>query len=312
LSGNYETIISASERVAWRIEDILPPNQSLDFTMRFLPESLVRAHEASFLSSGEKLKLNQVRGNSYAHLFQFVEEYIVATCVQHVDAEIFGDETTLRAMLRFAEEEVKHQLLFKRFLRLFAEGFGSPCEGIPSQEAVAGVILSKTPMAVLLITLHLELMTQQHYTECVRDSEDNLDPTFKKMLKSHWAEESQHAKIDAMTLRKLASTSTPEIRAQAAHDYLDLIDALSGLLGQQAELDTKNLERAIQKELPAASRATLFESQKRAYLQTFVAWGMASPLFVSTVAELFPEDAGRITQKAAEVARACVPVGAAS
>src|SRR4051812_42451192 len=118
MTADYEKIISASERVSWTIDDIIAQDQKLDFSKRFLPETLVRAEESNFLTAEEKLKLNQIRGNAYAHLFQFVEEYIVATCVQHVDAEVFGNETNLRAMLRFAEEEVKHQLLFKRFLKV--------------------------------------------------------------------------------------------------------------------------------------------------------------------------------------------------
>jgi hypothetical protein len=309
VNTDVDKIISASERVAWRIEDVIPASNPLDFTKRFLPEALVRANDLAFLSADEKLKLNQIRGNAYVHLFQFVEEYIVATCVQHAEAKVFGDEADLRAMLRFAEEEVKHQLMFKRFLSLFAQGFGSPCEGIPSQVEVAGVILSKAPMAVQLVTLHLELMTQQHFTQCVRDSDDNLDPTFKAMLKNHWAEESQHARMDVLNLRSLVSSSTPEMRHQAVRDYLDLVDALCGLLGQQAELDIKSLERAVQKQYPPSHRSALLESQKRAYIQTFVVWGITNPGFVETVAELFPEGAAEITAKAKEVSRAAVPVG---
>lgn len=299
--SSYESIISASERVAWTIDEVIPRDGSLDFSKRFLPDALVRSEALSFLTPTEHLKLNQVRGNSYAHLFQFVEEYIVATCVRHVEAEVFGDEMNLRAMLRFAEEEVKHQMLFKRFLQVFERGFGTPCEGIPSQKAVAGIILSKAPMAVMMITLHLEVMTQQHYTQCVQGS-DGLDPTFKQMLKSHWAEESQHAKIDAMTLRKLALTSTAELRHHAVQDYLDLVDALTGLLGQQAELDVKSLERALKKTFTDEQRAAILANQKKSYVQTFVTWGITNPMFVETVEQVFPEDCSRIKDRAAEVA----------
>jgi hypothetical protein len=122
------------------------------------------------------------------------------------------------------------------------------------------------------------------------------------MLKSHWAEESQHAKIDAMTLRKLALTSTAELRQQAVQDYLDLIDALLGLLGDQAALDVKSLERALNKSFTDAERATLLEVQKKAYRQTFITWGITNPMFVDTVENVFPEDAARIKAKAAELA----------
>ena len=301
MQPNYDALITASERVCWTLDEVIPQDRGLDFTKPFLPEGLVLAGAAPFLSVPERLKLNQVRGNSYAHLFQFVEEYIVATCMQHAQAEVFGDETKLRAMLRFAEEEVKHQLLFKRFLSVFAKGFGTPCAGIPAQEAMAGVILSKAPMAVMTITLHLEVMTQQHYLQCVSNA-DELDPTFKTMLKSHWAEEAQHARIDAITLRKLAATSTPQMRNEAVRDYLDLLDALKVLLGQQAELDITSLELAIGRKLPELDRAALLASQKAAYRQTFLTWGITNRIFVETVQQVFPDDIGLIEQRAAQLA----------
>jgi hypothetical protein len=279
---------------------VIPKDQALDFSRPFLPEGLVLAREAPFLSPAERLKLNQVRGNAYAHVFQFVEEYIVATCMQHAQAEVFGDELSLRAMLRFAEEEVKHQLLFKRFQALFAKGFGTPCRGIPSQEAVAGVILSKSPMAVMMITLHLELMTQEHYLQCISNAAE-LDPTFKTMLKSHWAEEAQHARIDGLTLRKLAATSTPGMRKEAVRDYLDLIEALLGLLGQQAELDVASTELAIGRKLPPADRAALLQGQRSAYKQTFVTWGITNRTFVETMQEVFPEDVASIERRASQL-----------
>jgi hypothetical protein len=300
LADSYEAIIAASERAAWTIDEVIPPNQPLDYSKRFLPAALVGADSLDFLTPYERLRLNQVRGNAYAHLFQFVEESIVATCVQHVQAQVFGDEANLRAMLRFAEEEVKHQLLFRRFLALFRRGFGSPCECIPAQQAVAGLILSKSPMAVMMITLHLEVMTQQHFVQCIADA-DELDPTVKRMLKSHWAEESQHAKLDALTLRSLAATSTRELRAQAVQDYLDLVDALLGLLGQQAELDVGNLEASVGRRFPEAQRDELLRSQKASYRRTFIVWGITNPTFVETIKGVFPEDAARVSHRASEL-----------
>jgi hypothetical protein len=310
MQSGYDALIAASERVSWTLDEVIPKDGRLDFSKPFLPEGLVLAAGLPFLSPAERLKLNQVRGNAYAHLFQYIEEYIVATCIQHAQAEVFGDEVNLRAMLRFAEEEVKHQLLFKRFLSVFAKGFGTPCGGIPSQEAVAGVILSKSPMAVMTITLHFEVMTQQHWLQCVSNA-DELDPTFKQMLKSHWAEESQHARLDALTLRKLATTSTRELRRQAVQDYLDLLDALLGLLGQQAEMDVESTEVAIGRRFPKEDRKKLLESQRGAYQQTFVTWGITNRTFVETVAEVFPEDVARIEQRAGQFAASSSSASAA-
>src|SRR5215212_4824256 len=146
---DYQTLIQLSERVSWKIDDVINTTAKLDFGRAFLPDSLVLAGEIGCLTPAEKLTLNHIRGNSYVHLFGFVEEYIIALAVRHASAEIFGDEKTLRALLRFAEEESKHQTMFKRFGQVFAEGFKTPCGFIGEAETVAGVILSKSPIAVL-------------------------------------------------------------------------------------------------------------------------------------------------------------------
>ena len=38
-------------------------------------------------------------------------------------------------------------------------------------------------------------MTQLHYLDSVKDDGD-LDPLFKSLLRHHWMEEAQHAKLD--------------------------------------------------------------------------------------------------------------------
>ena len=61
--------------------------------------------------------LNQIRGNSYCHIFAFVEEYIVPLVIDRARTDVYGDETRLWSLLRFAEEEVKHQEMLRRASR---------------------------------------------------------------------------------------------------------------------------------------------------------------------------------------------------
>ena len=68
--------------------------------------------------------LNQIRGNSYCHIFAFVEEYIVPLVIDRARADVYGDETRLWSLLRFAEEEVKHQEMLRRAGEQFQAGFG--------------------------------------------------------------------------------------------------------------------------------------------------------------------------------------------
>jgi hypothetical protein len=296
---DYQTLIQLSERVAWRIDDVINTTTRLDFGLAFLPDSLVLAQEIRCLTPAEKLTLNHIRGNSYVHLFAFVEEYIIAVAVRHASAEIFGDEKTLRALLRFAEEESKHQTMFKRFAAVFAEGFATPCGVIGEAETVAGVILAKSPLAVLLITLHLELTTQEHFIECFREGKEEVDPLFRQMFRSHWLEEAQHAKIDVLELDKLAMEADEKALDKGCSDYLELLDALDGLLAEQAKLDLESLSLAIGRELSEAERAEILTVQKKAYRSTFIVSGMTNPSFTKWIGEISPTWSARVAEAAA-------------
>ena len=295
LEYTYQSCIQNSEKVSWKISDVLPETAVLDYSKRFLPDVLTASEGFAFLSPKERLVLNQIRGNSYLYLFRFVEEYIIAMVIQHVDAEVFGNENILRALLRFAEEEVKHQQLFVKFGELFAKSFGVPCNVAGNPEEVAGFIMQKSAMAVLLMTLHIELFTQHHYTASVRDNEaEGLDPLFKSMLKHHWLEESQHAKIDALELDRLASDSTSEMRQTAVNDYLDILQAFDGLLLGQVNLDIESLHAKTGRALNPAEREEFIKVQHRSYRFVFLVLGLTNPTFAKHIAVFSPESAAKV------------------
>jgi len=295
----WDPVIHSSEQVAWTIESILGPDARFDMKRPFLPDSLANVAKISCLTDAERLTLNHIRGHAYLYLFSFVEEYIIATAVRHSSAEVFGDHTVLRALLRFAEEEVKHQEMFRRACRMLKESFGKDCDVLPNPQAVAEVILSHKPMAVLLITLHLEIMTQQHFVESFRrGTADDLDPLFRQLLRHHWMEESQHAKIDVLELHKLAADATPELREQSVDDYIKIVGALDGLLGQQAKNDVATLGKFLGRSFSEAEQRELLDAQTDAYRRTFVGLGIHSPAFIAEVERLSPDGARRVADVA--------------
>ena len=62
---SYDGTLAAAQRVNWKIADIIGGDKRLDFTKPFMPESLARVEELSFLSRDEKRILNQIRGHAY-------------------------------------------------------------------------------------------------------------------------------------------------------------------------------------------------------------------------------------------------------
>jgi hypothetical protein len=300
LTSDYVKCIELSERVAWRVDDVVSPGAKLDFGKSFMPSAMCFYDELPFLSSTEKLKLNQIYGNAYSYLFYFVEAYIITMAMEHARAELYGNDENLRAMLRFAEEEVKHQQLFTRFRELFDHQFGHPCVLVEGPQAVAEVILSKSPLAVLLVTLHLEIVTQAHYIDCMKDNQD-MDAQFQSLFKHHWLEESQHAKLDVLELLKLRQDAEPELVQQAIDDYFDICTAFAGLLGAQAKLDLPSLERATARTFTPEQAAQIERSQRRGYHRAFLWYGFKNSLFQEFLAEYFPHALSRAEHAAANL-----------
>jgi hypothetical protein len=288
-SYDYASCVRASERTSWRVEDLIPEGTRLDLTRPLLPKSLSAAPIAC-LDAPAQLMLNHLAGNAYLNLFSFVEEFILATVVQQAGAELFGDPDNMRALVRFADEELKHQQLFARFRKAFDASFGHPARVLETAKQVAGAVLDKSPLGVMLIILHIELMTLDHYTESVRGDE-TLDAFFATLLEKHWLEESQHARIDALELAKLANVASDAQVAVAAREYLDLLGAFDGLLAMQAQMDVETLAEALGRVFTEEQAAAIVEAQHRGYRRTFLVAGIRTPRFAKVLTTLAPETA---------------------
>ena len=79
----YQAALETSERVNWRIDDIIGGEKRLDFTKPFMPESLAQVKGLSFLSNEEQRVLNQIRGHEYLAMFGLVEEFILPYVIEH-------------------------------------------------------------------------------------------------------------------------------------------------------------------------------------------------------------------------------------
>lgn len=299
-SFSYDDCLTNSIRAAWK-EDEVFAGKDFDFSKRFLPDRLSGVDGIACLNEDEKRKLNQITGNAYCHIFAFVEEFIIAQTMEAAQREPYGNEVRLRALLRFAEEELKHQELFRRSMALFEKGFGTDCALIPGREDVAKVVLSKSRLCSLLLTSLIEWFTQLHYLEHVKDNTD-LDQLFRELLKRHWVEEAQHAKLDSLLIDETAETLSPEQREKAIDELLELGMAVDALLSQQIDLNIKSLEKATGRSFTDKERDEIRENQQRAYRWTFLVSGLRHPNFVKIVRELTKQGAGKVEAAAASLA----------
>jgi hypothetical protein len=208
---------------------------------------------------------------------------------------LLGDDWRIRAILNFAGEEAKHIQLFKRFHAAFVRGFPVECQMIGPSEAIGAEILRHSPLAVGLVILMIEWMSQQHYLGSIRDDGD-LDPLFKSLLKNHWMEEAQHAKLDTLIVDALAVGKTEDEIDQALDEFFEIGAFLDAGLKEQAGFNLDALETAIGRKLE--NREELEAQQHQAARWTYLGSGMVHERFRDTLNSLSRRAADRMAEAA--------------
>jgi hypothetical protein len=294
---NYEATLASSLRAQWQLDDVLRTDQELDFSRNFMPESLARTAALETLNPFEHKVLNQISAHQYLSIFGVVEQFILPFVVDHARPHLLGDDWRIRAILNFAGEEAKHIQLFKRFHQAFVRGFPVECQMIGPSEAIGAEVLNHDPLAVGLVILMIEWMSQQHYLGSIRDDGD-IDPLFKSLLKDHWMEEAQHAKLDTLIVDALAVGRTEDQIQKAIDEFFEIGAFLDAGLKQQATFNLDALEKAIGREVE--DREAIEAQQHQAARWTYIGSGM--------VHERFQDTLNAISRRAAERMAEAAPV----
>ena len=294
-SFDYEATLASSLRAQWQLDDVLRADQDLDFGRNFMPESLARTGVLASLNPFEQRALNQISAHQYLRIFGIVEEFILPFLLDHSRTMVRDDDWRIRALLNFAGEEAKHIHLFKRFDDAFVRGFPVECQVIGPSEAIGAEVLRHDPLAVGLIILMIEWMTQAHYLGSIRDDGD-IDPLFKSLLKHHWIEEAQHAKLDTLIVDALAEGRTEEQIDKAIDEFLEIGAFLDEGFKAQAGFNLDALEKVIGRRLE--DRDELLAQQHQAARWTYIGSGLVHERFKATLQALSPNAARRIAEAA--------------
>ncbi len=297
MEPNYERLMEMSKRVNWRIEDIIGPEKRMDFSKPFLPESFARTGELDFLTAAERLKLNHIRAFGYLAMFELVERCILPVIEELAPSAPGQDTHRTPALLQFAAEEAKHIELFVRFRQAFTEGFAGECGFIGPADEIGAAVRAHSPLSLAIFVLGIEWATQRHYLDSVHD-DDTLDPQFKSLLKHHWMEESQHAKLDALVFFELAARARPDQVEQAVEEFLEIGAFLDGGLAQQTQLDLASLEAAIGRTLSERERTRFVEVQHQAQRWTFLGSALRNEGFLGAMGKVSPAARARLEQVA--------------
>jgi hypothetical protein len=247
------------------------------------------------LSPAEQRVLNQIAGNTYLHIFGVVEEFILPFLMDHAREVFREDDFQTRALLNFAGEEAKHIHLFKRFAAAFQRGFPVECRLIGPREEISAEVLKHEPLSVALAILMIEWMTQSHYLEMIRDNGD-LDPLFKSLLKHHWMEEAQHAKLDTLIVEALAVGKTEAELDAVIDGFLSIGAFLDSGLEAQTIFNLDALEKLIGRKLE--NRKLVQQQQHQAARWTYIGSGMVHGRFREILSSISPTALARIDEAA--------------
>ena len=162
--------------------------------------------------------MSQVQGRTYANIFGLVERFINAKVLELGRDHALGDQEAVEALVRFSDEELKHQALFRRVEAMVGEVLPDGYRFDIDPDAVARVVLGKCTWAVLVLTLDIELFTQAHYRQSI-DPDAELSELYKDVFLYHWKEECQHAILDELELARQDATLMAEGRDRAVDEF---------------------------------------------------------------------------------------------
>ncbi|MFT3953728.1 MAG: hypothetical protein QM722_04815 [Piscinibacter sp.] len=277
-SARYARCIEASRRVGWEIDRDVIRGRRFDFGHHFLPDGLSLVDRLDFLAPAERRLLSQIQGRTYAAMFGLVERFIGAKMLQITRRHWLGDQVALQALVRFSEEELKHQELFRRIEALIGEDMPAGYEFTAQPNAVAEAVLAASTWAVLALTCHIELFTQVHYRLGIAP-DPLLSPLFKDVFLHHWREESQHAVIDELEWAHEDAQLDAAARDRAVDEFIALLGAVDDLLQAQARADSRFFLRLIERRLGEAQASAVQRVVLQAYRWQYIVSGARDDRF---------------------------------
>lgn len=283
-SDAYARCIDRSKRVRWDIDKDVIRGRTLDTSQKFLPDGLSLVDELGFLSEDEQRFFSQVQGRTYANIFGLVERFINAKILEVSRDHWLGDQVALEALVRFSDEELKHQELFRRMESLAAEEMPAGYRDVSDPNAVANAVLSTCTWAVLALTCHIEIFTQVHYKKSIENAQ-NLSELWKDVFLYHWKEECQHAVMDELEWAREDANLTHAERDQAVNDLIDLVVAVDGILQAQSAADSDYVIEVGDREFSNDEQEAIRNGMVKAYRWQYIVSGIRDGRFLGILTD---------------------------
>jgi hypothetical protein len=293
-SQRYAKVIETSKRIHWEIDRDLMRGRRFDFGKKFMPDGLSLVKELPFLTPDDALLLSQVQGRTYANIFGLVERFISAKMCEMGRSHSLGDQSAFEALVRFTDDELKHQELFRRIEATIGDAMppGYTCAAQPND--VAAAVLSKSTWSVLALTSDIELFVLAHY-RCSIEPDADLDALWKDVFLFHWKDESQHVVVDELEWQREDARLSDAERDAAVDDLIALVGAVDGILQAQAQADAAYFIAIAGAQFNADEAQRIRDTMLKAYRWQYIVSGVMEPRFRKTLLALVtPAQAQRI------------------
>ena len=291
-SSRYARCIESSRRVRWDIDGDVIRGRHFHVARKFLPDGLSLADTFTTLSPDEKRFVSQIQGRTYANIFGLVERFINAKALELSRYHALGDQEAVEALVRFSEEELKHQALFRRIDAMVSEVLPDGYRFDTDPNAVARMVLGKSTWAVLALTLDIELFTQLHYRQSI-NPDPELSELFRDVFLYHWKEECQHAILDELELVQHDAGLTAEERDRAVDELIELVAAVDGILQAQSAADAGYFVAKCGRQVGADEARAIEAAFLAAYRWQYIHSGVRHPHFTKVLNGLVTESQGQ-------------------
>jgi hypothetical protein len=280
-SGNtarYAQMVRSSKKSEWQIDRDLLQDRSFDFSRKFLPDGLSQVDRLTFLDGAEARLLSQIQGRTYAYIFGLVERFISAKMLDQGRAHVFDNQLALEALVRFSNDEIKHQELFRRMETMMSSHLPAGYRQVAEPNDVARAVLAASTWSVLALTCHIELFVQAHYVQSIAPREE-LCPLFKDVFKFHWKDESRHVVLDELEWQDEHAKLSPAERDLAVNDLIALVAAVDAILQAQSAVDADYFISNASRSFSVDETAQINACVLSAYRWQYIISGVRHPHF---------------------------------
>lgn len=277
-AARYAQMVKSSKKAEWQIDRDLLQDRRFDFSRKFLPDGLSLIDRLSILTADEARLLSQIQGRTYAYIFGLVERFISAKMLDQGRAHVFDDQLALEALVRFSNDEIKHQELFRRIETMIGSHLPAGYRQVADPNEVARAVLAASGWAVLALTCHIELFVQTHYSQSIAPREE-LCPLFKDVFKFHWKDESRHVVLDELEWKAEHAKLTPAERDLAVDDLIALVAAVDAILQAQSAADAEYFIGSVSRRFSLDETVQIKAGVLSAYRWQYIISGVQHPHF---------------------------------